>query len=61
MINAGSRTVHVNVVLFQAYNFHGETLLAQDKCGEAIKCLEESVKSKIKQLRDTDMRYPACD
>lgn len=25
-----------------AYNFHGETLLAQDKCGEAIKCLEES-------------------
>ena len=26
----------------QAYNYHGETLLAQDKCGDAIKCLEES-------------------
>lgn len=25
-----------------AYNYHGENLLAQDKCGEAIKCLEES-------------------
>jgi len=25
-----------------AYNYHGETLLAQDKCGEAIKCLETS-------------------
>jgi len=31
------------VILFaQAYNYHGETLLAQDKCGDAIKCLEES-------------------
>eukprot|EP00918_Siedleckia_nematoides_P029551 GHVU01063711.1.p1 GENE.GHVU01063711.1~~GHVU01063711.1.p1 ORF type:complete len:417 (-),score=54.68 GHVU01063711.1:1464-2714(-) len=27
-----------------AYNYHGENLLAQDKCGEAIKCLEESKK-----------------
>lgn len=25
-----------------AYNFLGENLLAQDKCGEAIKCLQES-------------------
>lgn len=25
-----------------AYNYFGENLLAQDKCGEAIKCLEES-------------------
>ncbi len=29
-------------LLFQAYNFHGETLLAEDKCGLAIKCLQES-------------------
>ncbi|XP_013419651.1 BRO1 domain-containing protein BROX [Lingula anatina] len=27
-----------------AYSYHGETLLAQDKCGEAIRCLRESVK-----------------
>ncbi|XP_074651732.1 BRO1 domain-containing protein BROX-like [Tubulanus polymorphus] len=27
-----------------AYSFHGEDLLAQDKCGEAIACLRESVK-----------------
>ena len=32
------RTVSIR----KAYNYHGETLLAQDKCGEAIKCLEES-------------------
>lgn len=25
-----------------AYNYYGENLLAQDKCGEAIKCLQES-------------------
>jgi hypothetical protein len=30
------------IYLAYAYNFHGETLLAQDKCGDAIKCLEES-------------------
>jgi len=44
--------LHVNALYFlvsfmlhftaQAYNYHGETLLAQDKCGDAIKCLEES-------------------
>lgn len=28
-----------------AYNFHGESMLAEDKCGEAIKCLEESLKA----------------
>lgn len=33
-------------LVLQAYNYHGETLLAEDKCGEAIKCLEESLKSK---------------
>ncbi|XP_064600582.1 BRO1 domain-containing protein BROX-like [Liolophura sinensis] len=27
-----------------AYSFHGEALLAEDKCGEAIRCLQESVK-----------------
>ncbi|CAH1791874.1 unnamed protein product [Owenia fusiformis] len=27
-----------------AYSYHGETLLAEDKCGEAIRCLQESVK-----------------
>ncbi|GAB1609744.1 BRO1 domain-containing protein BROX-like [Argonauta hians] len=27
-----------------AYTYHGETLLAQDKCGEAIKCLQEAQK-----------------
>ena len=30
--------------IMQAYNYHGETLLAQDKCGEAIGCLQESQK-----------------
>lgn len=30
------------IYLAYAYNYHGETLLAQDKCGDAIKCLEES-------------------
>jgi len=34
--------VVVAVMFVQAYNYHGETLLAQDKCGDAIKCLEES-------------------
>lgn len=32
---------------YQAYNYHGEILLAQDKCGEAIKCLEEATKCKF--------------
>ncbi|XP_029643051.2 BRO1 domain-containing protein BROX [Octopus sinensis] len=27
-----------------AHTYHGETLLAQDKCGEAIKCLQEAMK-----------------
>jgi len=34
--------IAVAVAFVQAYNYHGETLLAQDKCGDAIKCLEES-------------------
>lgn len=33
-----------NFYLAYAYNYHGEILLAQDKCGEAIKCLEEATK-----------------
>ena len=33
--------------LFQAYNYHGENLLAEDKCGEAIRCLQESVACKF--------------
>ena len=31
-------------ILFQAHSYNGETLLAQDKCGEAIRGLQESVK-----------------
>ena len=30
----------------QAYNYLGEDLLSQDKCGEAIRCLQESKKCK---------------
>ncbi len=30
--------------VFQAFNFKGESLLAQDKCGEAIRSLQESKK-----------------
>ncbi len=30
----------------QAYCYFGQDLLAQDKCGDAIKCLQESLKSK---------------
>ena len=29
----------------QAHSYNGETLLAQDKCGEAIRGLQESIKS----------------
>lgn len=28
--------------LAYAYNYLGESLLAEDKCGEAIRCLQES-------------------
>ena len=28
--------------LAYAYNYNGESLLAEDKCGEAIRCLQES-------------------
>jgi hypothetical protein len=31
----------------QAYCYFGQDLLAQDKCGDAIKCLEESRKRMI--------------
>lgn len=30
----------------QAYCYQGETLLAQDKCGEAVRGLQEGVKCK---------------
>lgn len=30
------------IYLAYAYNYHGETLLGEDKCGDAIKCLEAS-------------------
>merc|ERR1711994_278557 len=30
----------------QAFNYQGESLLAQDKCGEAIRSLQESEKCK---------------
>ena len=35
------------VELLQAYNYHGDNILAADKCGEAIKCLQESIKRKF--------------
>ncbi|KAK2193286.1 hypothetical protein NP493_16g10019 [Ridgeia piscesae] len=34
----------INIYTAYAYNYHGETLLAQDKCGDAIGCLQESQK-----------------
>ncbi|KAI0216559.1 BRO1 domain-containing protein BROX [Lamellibrachia satsuma] len=34
----------VNIYHAYAYNYHGDALLAQDKCGEAIGCLQESQK-----------------
>ena len=32
----------------KAFNYHGETVLAEDKCGLAIKCLQESKSRKYK-------------
>ena len=31
----------------QAFNYQGENMLGQDKCGEAIRSLQESQKSKL--------------
>ena len=31
-----------------AYNYAGENLLAEDKCGEAIRALQESQKCELK-------------
>ena len=28
---------------YQAYSYHGETLLASEKCGEAIRGLQEGI------------------
>jgi len=42
IINGGNSSITYSRSFIQAYNYHGETLLAQDKCGDAIKCLEES-------------------
>nr|XP_060483844.1 BRO1 domain-containing protein BROX-like [Panthera onca] len=33
-----------NLFLYQAYCYHGQTLLASDKCGEAIRSLQEAEK-----------------
>ena len=35
---------------FQAFNYQGECVLAQDKCGEAIRALQESDKCKKRFL-----------
>lgn len=35
-----------NLFLYQAYCYHGQTLLASDKCGEAIRSLQEAEKCK---------------
>ena len=29
--------------ILQAYSYHGETLLAEEKCGEAIRGLQEGI------------------
>jgi len=34
-------------LMFQAFNYQGESVLAQDKCGEAIRALQESDKCKF--------------
>lgn len=34
-------------VFYQAYCYHGQTLLASDKCGEAIRSLQEAEKRKF--------------
>ena len=33
--------------VFQAHSFKGEALLSEDKCGEAIKSLQEAEKCKL--------------
>ena len=35
-----------SIILLQAYSYNGEALLAEDKCGEACRGLQEGVKSK---------------
>ena len=35
------------MIVFQAYNYKGESLLAQDQCGEAIRSLQESEACKL--------------
>ena len=42
----------------KAFNYHGETILAEDKCGLAIKCLQESKSRKYKFVLST---YLLCD
>ena len=37
-----------HLIFFQAYSYHGETLLAEEKCGEAIRGLQEGIKGKNK-------------
>jgi hypothetical protein len=33
--------------VLQAYTYHGESLLKEDKCGEAIRSVQESIKCKL--------------
>ena len=34
------------MIYLQAFNYQGENMLSQDKCGEAIRSLQESQRSK---------------
>lgn len=36
--------VYTFSLIWQAYCYHGQTLLASDKCGEAIRSLQEAEK-----------------
>lgn len=47
LVQEGPRDAGNDFVLsHQAYCYHGQTLLASDKCGEAIRSLQESEKCK---------------
>ena len=40
----------LSFLLLQAFNYEGENLLSQDKCGEAIRSLKESQKCKYSKV-----------
>lgn len=44
------------ISLSQAHCYHGQTLLASDKCGEAIRSLQEAEKCKYFQIRKCRVR-----